>query len=46
MDLISHVLGKFFDDEFSEINKSIDKAVEAIEVIIKDGVAKAMNEYN
>ena len=46
MDLISHVLGKFFDDEFSEINKSIDKAVGAIEVIIKDGVAKAMNEYN
>lgn len=45
-DLVGHVLGKFLDDEFIEIDKSTDKAVSAIEVIIKDGVSKAMNEYN
>jgi len=46
IDLISHVLGKFSSDEFSEIENSIEKAVNAIEIIIKDGVSKAMNEYN
>ena len=46
IDLVSHVLGKFSSEEFLEINKSIDKAVNAVETIIKNGVAKAMNDYN
>jgi len=46
IDLIGHVLGKFSVEEFCEIEKSIDKATQAIEVIIKDNVLKAMNEFN
>lgn len=46
MDLVSYVLGKFSKEEFNEIEKSTNKAVDVIEVIIKDGVAKAMNDYN
>lgn len=46
MDLVSYVLGKFSKEEFNEIEKSTDKAVNAVEIIIKDGIAKAMNDYN
>jgi len=46
MDLVSYVLGKFSTEELNEIEKSTDKAVNAIEIMIKDGVAKAMNDYN
>ena len=45
-DLIGHVLGKFSDEEVLEIEKSLDKAMNAIIAIVRDGVAKAMNEYN
>ena len=46
MDLVSYVLGKFSNEEFKEIEASTNKVVNAIEIIIKDGLAKAMNEYN
>jgi len=46
MDLVSYVLGKFSNEEFNEIDKSTTDVVKAIELIIKEGVAKAMNEYN
>lgn len=46
VDLIGHVLGKFSEEEFNEIEKSTDKAVDAIKTIIRDGVAKAMNDHN
>lgn len=46
MDLVSYVLGKFSNEEFKEIEISTNKVVNAIETIIKEGVAKAMNEYN
>lgn len=45
-DLIGHVLGKFTDEEFSEIDKSTTDAADSIVLIIKEGVAKAMNKYN
>ena len=45
-DLINFVLGKFSNEELVEIEKSTDKAVEAIITIIKDGIVKAMNDYN
>lgn len=46
IDLIGHVLGKFSSEEFSVIEKSADNAVDAISLILKDGILKAMNEYN
>ena len=46
MDLISHVLGKFSNEEWEKIDKSSDNAVNAIGIIIRDGILKAMNEYN
>lgn len=46
MDLVNHVLGKFSNEEFETINISTNKAIDAVVTIIKDGILKAMNEYN
>lgn len=46
LDLIGYVLGKFSKEEFVEIEKSTDTVINAVEVILKDGISKAMNEYN
>ncbi len=46
IDLISYVLGRFSTEEWEKIDKSSDNAVDAIGVIIRDGILKAMNEYN
>ena len=46
MDLISHVLGKFTQDEVKILENSINNAVEATIMIINDEVEKAMNKYN
>ena len=46
IDLVSHVLGKFSDEEYKILTESIDKAVDATEIIISGDVSKAMNLYN
>lgn len=46
MDLISHVLGKFSNEEITKIDESMTNAAEAVVDIIKSGVLKAMNKYN
>lgn len=46
IDLVNHVLGKFSDEEFKILNGSIDKAVNAAEIIVSGNVSKAMNLYN
>lgn len=46
MDLIGHVLGKFSDDEFKTLENSMNNAVEATIMIVKNEVSKAMNTYN
>lgn len=46
IDLVSHVLGKFSDEEYKILTESIDKAVDATEIIISGNVSKAMNLYN
>jgi PTH1 family peptidyl-tRNA hydrolase len=43
---VEHVLSKFRPDEREKIQESIDKAIAAIESILKDGVASAMNWVN
>ncbi len=40
------VLKKFGEREKTIVAETIKKAVDAIEVLIKDGLEKAMNEYN
>lgn len=40
------VLKKFLNQEKNEVENSIKKSAAAIEVILKDGIDKAMNEYN
>ena len=46
IDLVNHVLGKFSDEEFKILSTSIDKAVNAAEIIVSGNVSKAMNLYN
>lgn len=46
IDLIGHVLGKFSKDEFEQIEKKADDAVNAVEMIIEGKLLEAMNKYN
>lgn len=46
VDLIGHVLGKFSDDEFKTLENSINNAVEATIMLVKNEVSKAMNRFN
>lgn len=45
-DLADYVLGHFSDSERKLIDEAIEKAGDAAEKIISDGVDAAMNEYN
>jgi peptidyl-tRNA hydrolase, PTH1 family len=41
-----HVLGKFERDELVPIQEAIERAAEAVEVILTDGIDAAMNRFN
>ncbi len=43
---ISHVLGSFSDEEGQTVQDTIDRAVEALEIWLREGIEKAMNEFN
>lgn len=43
---ISHVLGKFTPQEREVVSQSLDLMVDAVEMSLKEGVAKAMSLYN
>lgn len=45
-DLADYVLGNFSQDEIVTIAKSVERAAEAVTVIIQSGVEAAMNLYN
>ncbi len=45
-DLADYVLGKFSKEEIELLTPVAKKVTEAIEVIIKDGVQRAMNKFN
>ena len=45
-DLVSHVLGKFSQEEINDLNEVIEASSEAVEIIIKDGTKEAMNKLN
>ena len=45
-DLASFVLSRFSDEEAVDIEESIKEASNAVQVILKDGISTAMNEFN
>lgn len=45
-DIVDYVLTEFSDDEETTIEETVDRAVEAIEIYLKDGIQAAMNQYN
>lgn len=45
-DTADWVLGKFTSDELSELPDIVDRAADAVELVLKEGAAKAMTEVN
>ena len=45
-DLVSHVLGKFSQEEMEKLQKIIEVSALATEEIIKNNEVEAMNKYN
>lgn len=45
-DLVSHVLGRFKDEEFYELNQVIEASKNAVDIIIEKGTKEAMNKLN
>ena len=43
---VDHVLNKFAKRERTEIDVTIEQAADAVEAIVRDGIADAMNRYN
>ncbi len=46
MDLADYVLGRFHGEELSQIREGVEQAAAATELIIRDGLQAAMNQYN
>jgi len=45
-DPVEHVLGPFKKAEQREVEKAVEQAADAVEVLIREGVQAAMNRYN
>ncbi len=43
---VDHVLSKFLSDEIEIVNRILKAAVDAIEVVLTEGVENAMNRFN
>ena len=43
---VDHVLSKFSSDENAAVNAALETGCKALEMMLRCGVAKAMNEYN
>jgi PTH1 family peptidyl-tRNA hydrolase len=46
MDQADYVLGRFTDEQWTLVKPALDKAADACEVFIKDGLDAAMNKFN
>ena len=44
--MIQHVLGKFLPDERPLLAAAIDRAVDAVDCLQRDGIEAAMNQFN
>jgi peptidyl-tRNA hydrolase len=45
-DVSGHVLSRFNATERASLNKYVDAAVDALELLLKEGHQQAMNNYN
>lgn len=45
-DAIGHVLGTFQREEWPYVHQAVDTALDALEVVLREGVPEAMNRYN
>jgi PTH1 family peptidyl-tRNA hydrolase len=45
-DLADHVLAGFEPDEYADIERAIERAADAAEVFVTDGIVKVMNTFN
>lgn len=45
-DMVAHVLGKYDSKDRERVDKSLEKAVGAIELILSGDIEQAMNKYN
>lgn len=45
-DLVSHVLGKFKDEDMQKLKKVLEASTKAVENIIKEDAKSAMNNFN
>lgn len=43
---VDYVLGRFFEEEFSLVRSTIDRAVDAVKCAIDNGLVSAMNTFN
>jgi peptidyl-tRNA hydrolase, PTH1 family len=46
VDAVDHVLGRFSPDERPTVTATLDRAADAVEVALRDGLVRAMNEFN
>jgi peptidyl-tRNA hydrolase len=44
--MVQHVLGKFLPDERPILAEAIDRAIQAVDCLQRDGIAAAMNQFN
>lgn len=45
-DAIDYVIGGLEEENYQELKVGIDKAADAVEVFLKDGIDTAMNKFN
>ena len=45
-DLVDYVLSEFSEDEEIEITHTVDRAVDALETLVRDDILTAMNKFN
>ena len=45
-DLINYVTGKILNKEKEQLEKSVNMAADAVIAILKNGIGKAMNDFN
>ncbi len=43
---IDHVLGAFDESEYRVMDETLSRAVDAVDVWLRDGITKAMNQFN
>ena len=45
-DMVRHVLGKFDETEREEAERSVERAADAVESLVTEGIATSMNRFN